>query len=68
MKQRTHCKRGAVHSAESELIAAWVPSHLLADIDRAVALLDTDRSKFLRSAVREKLSAMVPRAHEPATR
>ena len=53
MKRRT--KRGPAPSGESEFIGVWVPKALVALIDRAVRLADSDRSKLLRAAVREKL-------------
>jgi len=48
--------RGAVKAAESEFVAAWIPKSLVREIDAAVQRLDTDRSKFLRAAAREKIS------------
>jgi metal-responsive CopG/Arc/MetJ family transcriptional regulator len=56
MPKRKPMKRGAVSSAESEFVAAWIPKLLVAEIDAVVQMMDTDRSKFLRAAVREKLS------------
>jgi len=48
-------QRGKVRKAESTLIGAYFP-HAEADvITRTVQRLDTDTSKFLRAAVREKL-------------
>lgn len=58
MKARKQMKRGAVSSADSEILAAWMPKPLVQEIDQAVRILDTDRSKFLRSAAREKLARM----------
>jgi metal-responsive CopG/Arc/MetJ family transcriptional regulator len=52
MKRRT--KRGPA-SNESEFIGVWVPKQLVELLDRAVRKSDTDRSKLLRAAVREKL-------------
>lgn len=48
-------KRGAVTKDESRLMTVWVPEALLPLIDRGVRKLDTDRSKFVRVAIREKL-------------
>ena len=48
-------KRGAVTKAGSELVTVWVPNALLEGLKRAVFVLDTDRSKFVRAAIREKL-------------
>ena len=48
-------KRGAVNKAESRLVPVWFPEELIPHIDDAVKRLDTDRSKFIRNAVREKM-------------
>ena len=48
-------KRGAVSKNVSKLITLWVPSALLPYINQGVIITDTDRSKFIRQAVREKL-------------
>lgn len=52
MKTKPH-QRGAVRKASSQLIAVWVPHQMVAVLDRAVTELDTDRSKFVREAIRE---------------
>lgn len=49
-------KRGSVTKEQARLINVWIPTNLLPPIDRAVDKLDTDRSKFIRLAIREKLS------------
>jgi len=36
-------------------IGAWVPSTVITAIDQAVKRLDSDRSKFLRKALEEKI-------------
>ena len=41
-----------------KLIQAKVPPALLAAMDEAVAAQDTDRSKFMRSAIRHRLAAL----------
>lgn len=48
-------KRGAIKKAESTLVNVYFPDPLLKHVDGAVVELDTDRSKFMRQAVREKL-------------
>lgn len=53
MKRRT--KRGPSPQGESEFIGVWIPKQLVELLDRAVRKSDTDRSKLLRAAVREKL-------------
>lgn len=49
-------KRGAVRTKQSELVAIWVPKILLRALDDAVYHLDTDRSKFIRQALRRELT------------
>ncbi len=51
-------KRGAVKKDpnKSRPILVWFPIPLLVRLDEGVAIEDADRSKFIRNAVREKLS------------
>ena len=51
-------KRGALKTAHSEMISLWIPKALLAAIDAAVTDEDSDRSKFVRRAIRKHLGAM----------
>lgn len=37
------------------MVNVWIPEVLLPVIDRAVVVHDTDRSKYIRQAIREKL-------------
>jgi metal-responsive CopG/Arc/MetJ family transcriptional regulator len=48
-------KRGAVAKEESELVALWIPKPLLAALDSAVLSEDSDRSKFIRRALRRHI-------------
>jgi metal-responsive CopG/Arc/MetJ family transcriptional regulator len=48
-------KRGSVQKTESELVALWIPKQLLEALDDAVNREDSDRSKFIRNALRSKL-------------
>jgi metal-responsive CopG/Arc/MetJ family transcriptional regulator len=48
-------KRGAVWKKEARMITLWIPNVLLPVIDRAVVNHDTDRAKYIRQAIREKL-------------
>jgi len=50
---RKPMKRGAVTTASAEMLAAWIPKALAHQ-------LDTDRSKFLRAAIREHLVRVAP--------
>ena len=47
-------KRG-IKKTECQLIPVWMPSTLVPTMDEAVAKEDSDRSKFIRNAVREKI-------------
>ncbi len=47
-------KRG-IKKTECVLINVWVPKVLVPTIDEAVVMEDSDRSKFIRNAVREKI-------------
>jgi len=51
-------KRGALNKDESRLLNLWVPQELFPLIDQGVKLEDSDRSKFVRRAVREKLARL----------
>jgi hypothetical protein len=48
-------KRGTVKKSASRLVPVWFPLALLPHLDAAIHTLDTDRSKFIRTAVREKI-------------
>ncbi len=48
-------KRGSVSRKESTIIALWLPKPLLESLDRAVRAQDSDRSKLIRKAIREKI-------------
>lgn len=49
-------KRGVVTKERSKLVNLWVPKDFVSALDKAVVKLDTDRSKFIRNAMREKLA------------
>ena len=51
-------RRGAVQKNQSVLINFYLPEAALPFIDQAVRRFDTDRSKFIRLAVREKLGRL----------
>jgi metal-responsive CopG/Arc/MetJ family transcriptional regulator len=48
-------KRGATSKSSSRLVNIWIPTGLIPIIDDAVKRDDTDRSKYIRNAIREKL-------------
>ena len=49
-------KRGSLKKKDSRQIALWVPDAMVPLIDQAAVLEDSDRSKFIRNAIREKLA------------
>jgi metal-responsive CopG/Arc/MetJ family transcriptional regulator len=48
-------KRGAVRKSEAKAVLVNFPLSMMVLIDDAVHQLDSDRSKFIRAAVREKI-------------
>jgi metal-responsive CopG/Arc/MetJ family transcriptional regulator len=48
-------KRGVVSKGDSTLLTVWVPKPLVAALDFLVNQEDTDRSKLIRSALRERI-------------
>ena len=59
----TKHNRGAVQRETAKPVMILFPRELLDGINQAVVLLDTDRSKFVRNAVRaqlDKIAAAVP--------
>ncbi len=49
-------KRGLVKKSGNKLLTVWVPEGLLHHLDEGVKKEDSDRSKFVRNAIREKLA------------
>jgi metal-responsive CopG/Arc/MetJ family transcriptional regulator len=47
--------RGAVRKSDSDFVGVWFPRELVVAVEDAVQSQDTDRSKFIRTAVRERL-------------
>ena len=55
--------RGAVHKGpNAKAILVWFPQDVVAALDSAVVAQDTDRSKFIRRAVRTHLASLEPLA------
>jgi hypothetical protein len=50
--------RGAVTKRNGKPVLFWVPEALLPALDQGVHALDLDRSKFIRQAIREKLTRL----------
>jgi len=60
-------KRCAGKKNETALLTLWVPKDYFPLIARGVRINDTDRSKFVRAAIREKLARHgVPMPEEPS--
>ena len=55
MKLRKPMKRGAGRNEDSVFVGAWLPMPLVHALDRAVADRDSDRSKLIREALKEKI-------------
>jgi metal-responsive CopG/Arc/MetJ family transcriptional regulator len=51
-------KRGTVTKSKAQPVAVWLPNALKAQLDLAVEQTDTDRSKLIRTALREKLASL----------
>ena len=49
-------KQRSTKRPESKLLSVWVPKSLVPLLDEGVRREDTDRSKFIRNAIREKLA------------
>jgi metal-responsive CopG/Arc/MetJ family transcriptional regulator len=49
-------KRGSGKKPKGKLLAVWVPRGLLPRLDQAARKEDSDRSTFVRDAIREKLA------------
>ena len=62
MSRDRKLRRGVVRAADSIFVGAKVPLTIVDALDLAVASLDTDRSKFIRAALVEKIA----RTSQPA--
>jgi metal-responsive CopG/Arc/MetJ family transcriptional regulator len=49
-------KRGSGKRPKGKLLAVWVPEQLMPRLDQGAKKEDSDRSKFVRNAIREKLA------------
>lgn len=59
-------KRGAVSKKTSRLLGIWLPEAAFPALDEAVQVTDSDRSKFVRAAIREKIERVLPK--QPAVK
>jgi metal-responsive CopG/Arc/MetJ family transcriptional regulator len=53
-------KRGSGKKPKGRLLAVWVPGKLMPPLDAGARKEDSDRSKFVRNAIREKLARHRP--------
>lgn len=53
---RKQMRRGSVRNADAVFVGAWLPVRLVEALDRAVQIKDSDRSKLIREALKEKVS------------
>ena len=51
-------KRGMVRTAESRFLGVWIPKPLVVLMESAMG--DSDRSKFIRAALRERIVRKYP--------
>ena len=51
-------KRMNTRRKDTVLINVWMPESLVRDIDHSAEHSDTDRSKYIRAAVRERLARL----------
>lgn len=61
-------KRGVVSKKSSSFLGFWLPDQYVVALDQAVRAGDTDRSKLIRAAIKEKLERTgmpVPTTAEP---
>ncbi len=56
--QKKQRHRGALSKSSSKAVLVYFPKNQMPLIDRAVDITDTDRSKFIRSAVRQALDRL----------
>jgi hypothetical protein len=56
MKQAKQQKPERVRRGDTVFIGGWVPERLSDAVDTAVRIIDSDRSKFIRIALREKVA------------
>ena len=49
-------KRSSGKRLKGRLLAVWVPEKLIPRLDEGAKKEDSDRSKFIRNAIREKLA------------
>ena len=59
-------KRGTITKRAAKAVLVYFPHEIIPLIDQAVEQQDSDRSKFIRNAVREKLGIGPKRAGSEA--
>ncbi len=51
-------RRGKLTKREAKLIPVWMPEDMVVAIDVAILQEDSDRSKFVRNAVRDRMKRL----------
>jgi metal-responsive CopG/Arc/MetJ family transcriptional regulator len=55
MSERKQMKRGAGRNSDRIFVGAWLPTAMVEALDAAVTQQDSDRSKFIREALKDKV-------------
>jgi metal-responsive CopG/Arc/MetJ family transcriptional regulator len=56
MNRARKASRGMARREHAIFVGAWVPKVIVEAVDRAAGEMDSDRSKFLRCALEEKIA------------
>ena len=67
MKTRKQMQRGNVRTSDSIFVGAWLPLPMVETLDKVVAEEDSDRSKIVRNALKEKFAKLQPAEPPMAT-
>jgi len=60
MSNDRNMRRGAYQRSDCQFLGVWVPQEWVAAIDLVVRQEDTDRSKFVRRALQERIQQLKP--------
>lgn len=51
--------RGNVRKSDCTPVTVWVPNEIIPQIEKAIQIEDSDRSKFIRRAIRDRITKLV---------
>lgn len=68
MSERKPTKRGAIRTKDCVFVGAWLPVKMVAALDLAVVSRDSDRSKIIREALKDKIQTVEALAVSEAAR